>query len=111
MAVRLIHRAGDTFAVDCQAFLDLEQTQPRNLTDTTITASADAPMQEPIEFDVAVNADPTTGRFQLRASAATTEGWPPGIWYGRISYEEDGTKASTEVWQLEIVSDYNVADT
>lgn len=109
MTVRLTHKAGDTFSIDCQAFIDLDQTTPRDLTNVTVEASMDAPMQDEYTFTATVT-NPTSGQFVLTASSADTEDWAPVTWYAHISYTEDGTKASTETWQLLVVDDFNMAE-
>ena len=106
MTARLIHRAGDTFTEACQAFTDLDMTQPRDLTGVTVTAKMVAPMQTDYEFEVDVFS-PVTGEFSLKADERDTADWRPTTWYAWITYAEDGDVTSTETFQIEVVQYQN----
>lgn len=108
MTSRLVHRAGDTFTESCQAFVDLDMTVPRDLTGVTVTASMIAPMQEQYDFEVTI-IDAANGQFYLNADERDTAKWRPTTWYAWITYTEGGDVASTETFQIEVVTNYNAA--
>lgn len=110
MTVRLTHKAGDTFSIDCQAFIDLAQTTPRDLTNVSVEASMDAPMAEEYVFTVTIDPDPTSGRFIIGASQYETADWADTTYFASISYTENDTKSSTETFQLLVVDDFNMAE-
>lgn len=108
MTVRLIHKQGDTFLIDCQAFSDLDLLNPRDLTGVTVTAAMDAPFRDPYDFTVSVT-NAALGEFQLEASAADTEDWGIRTWYASVSYTESGVRTSTETFQIQVIGNYNTA--
>ena len=102
MTSRIIQRAGDTFLEACQAFIDLDMTQPRDLTHVRVSARMVAPLNETVDLDVNVFS-PTTGEFTIGLDEAFTRDWMPTTWYCWIIYEEAGDTSSTETFQIEVI--------
>jgi len=102
---QIIHKRGDTLALDCTWWQDEAGTTPLDLTGWTITAAAKHTSGVKVTLQVAVGTAPS-GTFSITADAATTAAWAVGVWSIDIQrVDAGGVTRSTETWKMELVED------